>query len=45
MTGGAEINFGGAREVHSSEFKRGTGAREIYSSLDQNDEVKTKDST
>ena len=35
MTGGAEINFGGAREVYLCEFERGTGAREIYPSLDQ----------
>ena len=28
VTGGAEINFGGAREVYFCEFERGTGARE-----------------
>ena len=27
VTGGAEINFGGAREVYLCEFERGTGAR------------------
>ena len=35
MTGGAEINFGGAREVYLCESERGTGAREIYSRVDQ----------
>ena len=44
MTGEAEINFGGAREVYLCEFKRGTGAREIYPSLDQMNKVKSKDS-
>ena len=44
MTGVAEINFGGAREVYLGEFERGTGAREIYPSLDQMNKVKTKDS-
>ena len=39
--GGAEINFEGAREVYLCEFKRGTGAREIYSSLDQTNKKKT----
>ena len=39
---GAEINFGGVREVYSCEFDRGTGAREIYSSVDQTNKVKTK---
>ena len=39
--GGAEINFGGAREVYLCEFERGTGAREIYSSVDQTNKVKT----
>ena len=42
MTGGAKINFGGAREVYLCKFKRGTGAREIYPSLDQMNKVKTK---
>ena len=45
MTGGgeaAEINFGGAREVYLCEFKRDTGAQEIYSSVDQTNKVKTK---
>ena len=40
--GGAELNFGGAREVHLCDFERGTGAREIYSSADQTNKVKTK---
>ena len=44
MTGGAEINFGGAREIYLCEFERGTGARKIYPSLDQMNEVKTKNS-
>ena len=44
MTGGAEINFGGAREVYLCEFEKGTGAREIYPSQDQMNKVKTKDS-
>ena len=42
VTGGAEINFGGAREVYLCEFERGTGAREIYPSLNQMNKVKTK---
>ena len=42
MTGGAEINFGGAREVYLCEFERGTGAREIYSRMDQTNKVKIK---
>ena len=42
MTGEEEINFGGAREVYLCEFERGTGAREIYSSVDQTNKVKTK---
>ena len=42
MTGGAEINFGGARKVYFCEFERGTGAREIYSSVNQTNKVKTK---
>ena len=46
MTGGrgAEINFGGAREVYLCEFKKGTGAREIYPSLDQINKVRSKKS-
>ena len=44
MTGGAKINLGGEREVYLCEFERGTGAREIYPSLDQMNNVKTKDS-
>ena len=44
VTGGAETKFGGAREVHLCKFERGTGAREIYPSLDQMNKVKTKDS-
>ena len=42
VTAGAEINFGGAREVDFCEIERGTGAREIYSSVDQTNKVKTK---
>ena len=44
MTGGAEINFGGAREVYLCEFERGTEARETYPSLHQMNKVKTKNS-
>ena len=44
VTGGAKINLGGEREVYLCEFERGTGAREIYPSLDQMNKVKTKDS-
>ena len=42
VTGGAEINFWGAREVYLREFERGTGAREIYFSLVQMNKVKIK---
>ena len=42
VTGWAEINFGGAREVYLCEFERGTGAREVYTSVDQTKNVKTK---
>ena len=43
MTGrGAEINFGGPREVYLCEFEKSTGAREIYSGVDQTNKVKTK---
>ena len=42
VTGGAEINFEGTREVCFREFERGTGAREIYSSLNQTIKVKKK---
>ena len=44
VTRGAEINFGGAREVYLCEFERGTEAREIYPSLDEMNKVKTKNS-
>ena len=44
MTTGAEINFGGAREVYLCEFERGTGARQICPSLDQMNKVKTRNS-
>ena len=44
VTGGAEKNLGGAREVYLCEFERGTGAREIYPSLDQMNKERTKDS-
>ena len=44
VTGGAEKNFGGAQEVYLCEFEKGTGAREIYPSLDQMNKMKTKDS-
>ena len=41
VTGGVEVNFGGAREVYLCKFERCTGAREIYFSLDQTKKVKT----
>ena len=41
-TGGGRNKFWGAWEVHLCEFGRGTGAREIYPSLDQTNKVKTK---
>ena len=40
---GAEINFGGAREVCLCEFERGTGGT-IYSSVDQTNKVKITNS-
>ena len=42
VTRGAKINFRSAREVYLCEFERGTGTREIYSNVDQTNEVKTK---
>ena len=42
VTGRTEINFGGAQEVYLCEFERGTGARKIYSCVDQTNKVKTK---
>ena len=44
MTGGAEINFGGHEKLILYEFERGMGAREIYPSLDQMNNVRSKDS-
>ena len=51
MTGGGGVGgrnkFWGAREVYLCEFERGTGAREIYSSVDQNEQgenLKTRSS-
>ena len=44
MTGGAEKNFGGHEKFILCEFKRGTGAREIYPSLDQINKVRSKKS-
>ena len=44
MTGGAEINFGGHEKFILCEFERGTGAREIYPSLDQMNKMRSKDS-
>ena len=41
MTGGAELNFEEARKVYLCEFERSTGAREIYSGVDQTKIVKT----
>ena len=42
VTGRAQINLGGAREVYLCKFERGTEAREIYSSVNQTKKVKTK---
>ena len=42
--GGAEINFGGHEKFILCEFERGTGAREIYPSLDQMNKVRSKNS-
>ena len=42
VTAGAAINFGEAWEVYLCESERGTGAREIHSSVDQTNKVKTK---
>ena len=44
VTGGAEINFGGHEKFILCEFERGTGAREIYPSLDQINKVRSKTS-
>ena len=43
VTRGGRNKFGGAREVYLCELQRGTGAREIHSSVDQMNKVKTKD--
>ena len=40
--GGGRNKFWGALDVYLWEFERGTRAREIYSSVDQTNEVKTK---
>ena len=43
LTGEGRNKFeGGVREVYLCEFERGMGAREIYSSVDQTNKVKTK---
>ena len=42
VTGRAEANFGGAREVYLCKFEKCTGARKIYSSVVQTNKVKTK---
>ena len=39
--GGGEINCGEVREVFLHEFEWGTGAREIYLSVDQTNKMKT----
>ena len=44
VTGGTEINFGGHEKFILCEFERGTGAREIYLSLDQINKVRSKKS-
>ena len=43
VTGGAETNFGGHEQFILCEFERGTGAREIYRSLDEVNKVRSKD--
>ena len=40
--GGSRDKFWGAREVYVCDFESGTGAREIYSSVNQTNKVKTK---
>ena len=42
MTSGAEINFGGHEKFILCEFEKGTGAREIYPTLDQMNKVRRK---
>ena len=42
VTAGARNKSWGVREVYLSEFERGAGAQEIYSSVDQTNKVKTK---
>ena len=42
VTAGGRSKFWGAREVYLCEFERGTGARKIYSSVDQTNKVKTE---
>ena len=42
--GGGRNKFWGGTRSYSCEFKRGTGAREIYPNLDQINKVKTKNS-
>ena len=42
VTGGAEINFEGAREDKKFMYVNSRGAREIYSSVDQTYKVKNK---
>ena len=44
VTGRVEIKFGGLEKYVLCEFERGTGAQEIYPSLDQINKVKRKDS-
>ena len=43
--GGAEINCGEVREFFLHEFEWGTGAREIYLSVDQTNKMKTNKKT
>ena len=44
MTGGGRNKFWGHEKFILCEFERGTGAREIYPSLDQINKVRSKDS-
>ena len=44
VTGGAKVNFGGHEQFILCEFEKGTGAREIYPSLDPVNKVRSKDS-
>ena len=44
VTWGAKVNFGGHEQFILCEFEKGTGAREIYPSLDPVNKVRSKNS-